>query len=119
MTYQRITRLSFYQVSNKVIEASLPFPDIIDGGVVVRDDSGHPNGPVLPCPHIAPELMMPRPTGMFLDNAQNLIVQPELTDEDIERRFSYAVSDVVSVGLTSVHDAGLNPMSFKFFARCI
>ncbi|KAJ7497125.1 amidohydrolase family-domain-containing protein [Mycena latifolia] len=85
-------------VSSKAIEASLPFPDVVDGGVIVRDDSGHPN-------------------GMFLDNAQDIIVQPELTEDDLSRRFSVAVKDVVSLGLTSVHDAGLDPISLKFFAR--
>jgi predicted amidohydrolase YtcJ len=31
-------------VSFKVIEASLPFPDVIEGGVIIRDESGHPTG---------------------------------------------------------------------------
>lgn len=31
-------------VSSKVIEASLPFPETIEGGVIVRDDSGKPTG---------------------------------------------------------------------------
>lgn len=57
--------------------------------------------------------------GMFLDSAQDIIFQPELTEADLERRFSVAVQDVVAFGLTSVHDAGLNPMSLNFFARCI
>ncbi|KAJ6558569.1 amidohydrolase family-domain-containing protein [Mycena vulgaris] len=85
-------------VSSKAIEASLPFPDLVEGGVIVRDDSGHPN-------------------GMFLDNAQDIIFQPELTEDDLLRRFTVAVKDVVSLGLTAVHDAGLNPVSLKFFAR--
>ncbi|KAJ7287350.1 amidohydrolase family-domain-containing protein [Mycena rebaudengoi] len=85
-------------VSFKVIEASLPFPDVIEGGVIVRDESGHP-------------------TGMFLDNAQDIIFQPELTENELLRRFNVAVKDAVSMGLTSVHDAGLNPMSLKFFTR--
>ncbi|KAJ7675109.1 amidohydrolase family-domain-containing protein [Mycena rosella] len=85
-------------VSSKAMETSLPFPDVVDGGVIFRDGSGHPN-------------------GMFLDNAQDIIVQPELTEKDLVRRFSVAVKDLISFGLTSVHDAGLNPMSLKFFAR--
>lgn len=56
---------------------------------------------------------------MFLDNAQDIVFQPELTEDDLMRRFSIAVQDAVSFGLTSVHDAGLNPVSLKFFARCI
>lgn len=58
-------------------------------------------------------------TGMFLDNAQDLVFQPKLTDDDLMRRFSVAVQDVVTLGLTSVHDAGLDPISLKFFAKCV
>ncbi|KAJ7755700.1 amidohydrolase family-domain-containing protein [Mycena maculata] len=85
-------------VSTRVIEASVPLPDAVEGGVIFRDDSGHPN-------------------GLFLDNAQDIVFQPELTEDDLLRRFSVAVKDAVSFGLTSVHDAGLNPMSLKFFAK--
>ncbi|KAJ7251771.1 amidohydrolase family-domain-containing protein [Mycena haematopus] len=85
-------------VSSKVVEVSSPFPDVVEGGVIFRDDSGQPN-------------------GMFLDNAQDIIFQPALTDDDLMRRFSIAVQDVVAVGLTSIHDAGLNPMSLKFFTK--
>lgn len=56
---------------------------------------------------------------MFLDSAQEFIFQPELTDDELTRRFSVAVQDVVALGLTSVHDAGLNPMSLKFFVKCV
>ncbi|KAF8170207.1 amidohydrolase family-domain-containing protein [Mycena galopus ATCC 62051] len=87
-------------VSPKVVELSSPFPDAVEGGVIVRSDSG-------------------LPSGMFLDNAQDIIFQPPLTDDDLMRRFSIAVQDVVAVGLTTVHDAGLNPMSLKFFMKCI
>ncbi|KAJ6555498.1 amidohydrolase family-domain-containing protein [Mycena sp. CBHHK59/15] len=85
-------------VSGKAIDVSLPFPNVVEGGVIVRDEYGHP-------------------TGMFLDNAQDIIVQPEPTENDLLRRFSIAVQDAVSLGLTSIHDAGLNPMSLDFFIR--
>ncbi|KAJ7782863.1 amidohydrolase family-domain-containing protein [Mycena metata] len=85
-------------VSNKVMEASPQFPDVVEGGVIFRDGSGFPN-------------------GMFLDNAQDLVLQPKLTDDDLMRRFSVAVQDIVALGLTSVHDAGLDPMSLNFFAK--
>ncbi|KAJ6628290.1 hypothetical protein B0H10DRAFT_211702 [Mycena sp. CBHHK59/15] len=51
---------------------------------------------------------------MFLDHAQDIIVQLEPTENDLLRRFSIAVQDAVSLGLASVHDAGLNPMSLDF-----
>ncbi|KAJ7188474.1 amidohydrolase family-domain-containing protein [Mycena filopes] len=82
----------------KAMKASPQFPDFVDGGVIFRDESGNP-------------------TGMFLDNAQDLVFQPELTDDDLERRFSIAVQDLVAAGLTSVHDAGLDPASLKFFTK--
>ena len=31
-------------VSSKVIETSLPLPEVVEGGVIVRDDAGHPTG---------------------------------------------------------------------------
>lgn len=85
-------------VSSKVIEASLPLPETIEGGVIVRDDSG-------------------RPTGVLLDNAQDLLKQPELTESDLLRRFKVAVRDAHRYGLTSIHDAGLDPVSLAFFKR--
>ncbi|KAF8891698.1 amidohydrolase family-domain-containing protein [Infundibulicybe gibba] len=85
-------------VSSKAIEASLPLPDAVDGGIVFRDDSGNP-------------------TGLFLDNAQELVRQPPLTERDLLKRFNVAVRDAHAVGLTSIHDAGLDPVSLAFFKR--
>ena len=31
-------------VSSKVIETSLPLPEVVEGGVIVRDDAGRPTG---------------------------------------------------------------------------
>jgi hypothetical protein len=60
-------------------------------------------------------------TKSILDrnNVQDLIGQRELNEDDLMGIFSLAVQDAVSVGLTSVHDGGLNPMSLNFFARYI
>ncbi|KAF4620660.1 hypothetical protein D9613_000577 [Agrocybe pediades] len=85
-------------VSSKAIKDSLPLPETIEGGVIVRDESGDP-------------------TGLFLDNAQDLLKQPELTEAELLRRFNVAVRDAHRYGLTSVHDAGLDPMSLAFFKR--
>ncbi|GLB37251.1 putative amidohydrolase family protein [Lyophyllum shimeji] len=85
-------------VSSKAIEASLPFPESVDGGIIVRDDDGNP-------------------TGVLLDNAQELLKQPELTEGDLLRRFRVAVRDAHALGLTSIHDAGLDPASLAFFKR--
>ncbi|KAF9467258.1 amidohydrolase family-domain-containing protein [Collybia nuda] len=85
-------------VSSSAIEASMPFPETVDGGIIVRDDVGNP-------------------TGVLLDNAQELLKQPELTEADLLRRFKVAVKDAHAVGLTSIHDAGLDPASLAFFKR--
>lgn len=55
--------------------------------------------------------------GVFIDNAQDLIKKPPLTDHDIFKRFNRTVSDAIASGLTSLHDAGFNPMSLEFFKR--
>ncbi|PPQ99746.1 hypothetical protein CVT24_009729 [Panaeolus cyanescens] len=83
-------------VSSKAIEKSLPFPEEVEGGVIVRDQAGNP-------------------TGVLLDNAQELLKQPELTDADLLRRFQVTVRDAHAYGLTAIHDAGLDPQSLAFF----
>ncbi|KAF8813640.1 hypothetical protein BYT27DRAFT_7083829 [Phlegmacium glaucopus] len=85
-------------VSSKIIEASLPLPEAVEGGVIVRDNAG-------------------RPTGVLLDNAQELLKQPELTESDLLRHFKVTVRDAHRNGLTSIHDAGLDPTSLAFFNR--
>ncbi|RDB25349.1 putative amidohydrolase YtcJ [Hypsizygus marmoreus] len=85
-------------VSSKAIEASMPFPEAVDGGIIVRDGFGHP-------------------TGVLLDNAQELLKQPEITEGDMLRRFRVAVRDAHAYGITSIHDAGLDPASLAFFKR--
>lgn len=85
-------------VSSKVIETSLPFPEVVEGGLILRDNTG-------------------RPTGVLLDNAQELLKQPQLTESDLLRRFKVTVRDAHKNGLTSIHDAGLDPMSLAFFNR--
>ncbi|KIY48037.1 hypothetical protein FISHEDRAFT_65887 [Fistulina hepatica ATCC 64428] len=76
-------------------------PKEVDGGVVVRDEIG-------------------RPTGLLYDNAQELILakQPAPTYEDLRKRFDVAARDALALGITSVHDAGLDPSSMAFFQRC-
>jgi predicted amidohydrolase YtcJ len=55
--------------------------------------------------------------GMLLDNAQELLQQPPLTEHDLMKRFKITVEHAVKYGLTSIHDAGLDPSSLKFFKR--
>lgn len=55
--------------------------------------------------------------GLLLDNAQDLLKQPALTDDDLYRRFMVTVRDAHRHGLTSIHDAGLDPISLAFFNK--
>ncbi|KAF7374110.1 Amidohydro-3 domain-containing protein [Mycena sanguinolenta] len=80
------------------LELSDPFPASVDGGVILTDANG-------------------AATGMLLDNAQELLNIPPLTDHDLLQRFTTAVNDALAYGLTSVHDAGLDPASLEFFSR--
>ncbi|KAI0656518.1 amidohydrolase family-domain-containing protein [Cubamyces menziesii] len=85
-------------VSLTVLQAMEPLPDEVEGGVIVRDSFG-------------------KPTGVFLDNAQDLVIRPEPTYKQLQKRFAATVKDAHSLGLTAVHDAGFNPMSLEFFRR--
>ena len=60
------------------------------GGRVMRDGSG-------------------KPTGVFLDNAKGLVERkiPNPTPEQIERRLLKALQEAARLGITTVHDAGV------------
>ncbi|KAF5389360.1 hypothetical protein D9757_004382 [Collybiopsis confluens] len=85
-------------ISQKALESSLPFPEEVEGGIIMRDASGNP-------------------TGMLLDNAQELVKQPKLLEDDLLKRFNAAIEQAVRYGLTSIHDAGLDPVSLNFFKK--
>lgn len=61
------------------------------GGKIVRDKDGNP-------------------TGIFLDNAMELIRSkiPSLSKSELEHVYEIAVNDCLKVGLTEVHDMGLD-----------
>ncbi|KAJ3798626.1 amidohydrolase family-domain-containing protein [Lentinula aff. detonsa] len=85
-------------LSQTALESSFPFPEKVDGGLIVRDDFGNP-------------------TGMLLDNAQDLVRQPKLLEDDLLKRFNSAIQKAIEYGLTSIHDAGLDPASLNFFEQ--
>ena len=61
-----------------------------EGGEIIRDASG-------------------QPTGVFIDNAMDLIYKkiPPLTSEEQKSTLKIAMNALASLGLTSVHDAGV------------
>ncbi|KAI0930719.1 hypothetical protein AcW1_003666 [Taiwanofungus camphoratus] len=85
-------------VSSKVLEAIKPLPQAVEGGVILRDSAGEP-------------------TGVFLDNAQDLVKRPPPTHKTLEKRFNATVRDAHAHGLTTIHDAGFNPISLEFFKK--
>jgi len=85
-------------VSNAVLAKFTDLPDVVDGGLIVRDEAG-------------------KPTGVFVDNAMSLIQKPAPTDADTLENFETTMGDALRVGLTTIHDAGSPPSSIAFFRR--
>lgn len=85
-------------ISKKALALNSPWPSEVEGGVIMKDSSGNPS-------------------GVLLDNAQDLVKRPVPTEQDLLRRFNITVHDALSYGLTSIHDAGFNPISLEFFTR--
>lgn len=75
----------------------------VDGGQIIRDAQGNP-------------------TGVLVDNAMNLIFAkiPALTAQQIKQTLTLAMKSLAKVGLTSVHDAGIefdNIAAYKELSR--
>lgn len=75
------------------VDRDTPEPE---GGQILRDAKGEP-------------------TGVLIDNAMDLVSAklPALTVEQHQRRLSAALRKVASVGLTGVHDAGMDLRTFE------
>lgn len=92
-------------------------PPTVVGGVVVRDTNGRPTGKF---PRVGNERQANDVNlGVFLDNAQELIKKPPLTEDDLMMRFTTTVRDALSKGITSAHDAGFDPASLAFYERSV
>ena len=81
------------------ISKSTPDPQ---GGKILRDKSGNP-------------------TGVFIDNAVDLLlsVLPEPTDDERMETVSRAVQECLKVGLTEVHDMGVDLQGIRVYKRMI
>ncbi|KAH9986218.1 amidohydrolase family-domain-containing protein [Russula compacta] len=73
-------------VSNAVLSKLTNLPDVVYGGLIIRDEAGNP-------------------TGVFVDNAMDLINKPVPTEAETLEYFDKAMRDALRVGLTSIHDA--------------
>ncbi|KAF8797602.1 hypothetical protein BYT27DRAFT_7204413 [Phlegmacium glaucopus] len=85
-------------VSPAVLQQMPDLPDKVDGGLVVRDEQGNP-------------------TGIFIDNAMNLVPIPEWSEETMSRYFELTMKEALSYGLTSIHDADSKVGMIKVFKR--
>lgn len=70
------------------------------GGEIIRDKSGEP-------------------TGILVDNAMDLLEQhiPPLSLAETEKAIILATNKLASVGLTSVHDAGISATMYQAYQR--
>ncbi|KAF9513505.1 hypothetical protein BS47DRAFT_1372500 [Hydnum rufescens UP504] len=87
-------------VSPKVLQLLGSLPEIVEGGLIVRDDVGSP-------------------TGLFIDTAMALIesIKPAWSENEMLDFFRTAVQDGVRFGLTTIHDAETLPFMIEFFRR--
>lgn len=85
-------------VSNRVLQLMTPLPESIDGGLVIRDKHG-------------------KPTGIFVDNAMDLIPSQPFSEARAMEYFTRATGDALAVGLTSVHDAFSVPDEIQFYKK--
>jgi len=84
-----------YWVSPKVL-ASIKVPDSVPGGKIFR----YPDG---------------TPTGVFMDNARDLIQIPTPSDDILSKRWQLTVKDFWEQGFVAVHDALLQDDTIDFF----
>jgi len=68
------------------------------GGQIIRDAKGNP-------------------TGVLVDAATNLIEQhvPPATDEELKRTLATAMKEIAGLGLTGVHDAGIDMRQYHAY----
>jgi predicted amidohydrolase YtcJ len=59
-----------------------------------------------------------KPTGILIDNAMNLVSQviPPPTEEELSAAVSAATEHLLSLGITSTHDAGISAMEHRFYS---
>jgi len=91
-----------YWVSQTILHQVLANnpPLEIEGGLIVRDQDGHP-------------------TGIFVDNAMDLVdeILPKRTDEDRLRYLESTAKEMLSLGLTTVNDAATDLETIAFYKR--
>jgi predicted amidohydrolase YtcJ len=79
------------------IAASTPDPQ---GGQIVRDASG-------------------QATGVLVDTAEELVAKhiAQATDAEVKRQLLAAMSEIASLGMTGVHDAGISERVYRLYGE--
>ena len=100
-------------VSPRVLEIMGNLPDQVEGGLIIRDINGHPTGK---CRALRSNLIL-YCTGVFVDNAMELIPNPPWSADRVSNFFETTMKDALMHGLTSIHDA--DATSIDFFKRFV
>ena len=92
-------------VNSKAMELAKNNTDLrieIEGGKILRDRMGNP-------------------TGIFVDNAEAVIrnIVPEYSKEEKIKLYRQAFDECLKVGLTSVHDMGIDEKDFEIYRELL
>lgn len=89
-------------VNSKALEIAGITKDTLDppGGKIVRDDQGNP-------------------TGILIDNAESLLYKhlPKTSDATFASQLNAAGRQLLSEGITSVHDAGIGKLVYDYYKK--
>ncbi|MBF7075012.1 amidohydrolase [Glaciecola sp. MH2013] len=79
------------------IDANTPSPS---GGEIVKDENG-------------------QPTGLLIDNAEYLVTKliPQANEAQLDEQLQAASDHLLSLGITSVHDAGISEQVYQFYNK--
>ncbi len=72
-------------------------------------------------PHPGTRPFPPAPTGVFVDNAMNPILEvlPDFPQKELGEALLEVQNELLMYGITGVHEAGLNDKDFKLFRRMV
>lgn len=89
-------------VNSKALEIAGITKDTLDppGGKILRDKQGNP-------------------TGILIDNAESLLLQhlPKTTNATLTAQLNAAGEQLLSEGITSVHDAGIGKVVYDYYRK--
>ncbi|KAJ3128409.1 hypothetical protein HK098_004485 [Nowakowskiella sp. JEL0407] len=88
-----------FWVNQRVLDSLTDVPEVISGGEIVRKDGNM--------------------TGIFVDNAMKLIsdIIPPNSEKAILNRLKKANEKLLSLGITSIHDAGVSPSQLRLLRK--